>query len=421
MRLPKVTFKIPSVSFRKFILIIGILFILLSLGLGGGYVGYRYLSAKQALAECDRKFSEKEFLGSASACEKSANFWFRQNVKDKAEKAKRIYSSHNYYLDGLKFYSNKEWQKAVALLSKVITEDPDYSDAIEKIAQAKKDLDAQKVASAQTQAQTTAPKPKPSPAPKPSVPPSVPQDVTSQQKIAELEQKVAQLQNPPLPSAPPQPDAFTLSLTSSEIKAVVMLWCFNPDTGELLPYIGSGTIYNPSGYIYTNKHVVAKPDGTVSSAVTFCAVFMTNNPSQPPTPSYWAILYAYSTSTDVADLTIGWDANVDPIAAGTTFPYLPKGSSDSLQIGQDVWVAGYPASSGDGTFTLTKGIVSGEGSGFYRTDAQVDSGNSGGAVLNPSKQFIGIPTAVSAGNFGSQGLFLGIDDIDRLVDWITFF
>jgi len=404
-KLPKINLKAPRVP-RKVIFVLGAL-LLLSLASGGTYAGYRYFSSEQDLRECDRKFSEEDFEGAATACEESLNHWFRQFVKDKAEKATRIAGSQGFYLEGLEKFADGKWKTAIELLSNVIEEDPDYPDAVGKIAQANENIAAAKERSNGEVAGATVYRTVIK-----TVPSAPPKDTKTTEKIAKLEQQINELEN-----QPPQPDSFTLGLNQSEISAVVQVWCF--DAEEIFPGSGSGVIYDAGGSIYTNKHVVAKPGGDVNP-VTYCGIFYTVDPSQPPALSYIALVYAYSSSTDVAELIIVWDTDWNVILGSTSFPYLTIGSSSSLQIGDDIWIAGYPIN-GDNTFTLTKGIVSGRSGDSIKTDADVNYGNSGGAALDKDKNFVGIPTLGKFEGLDTIGYIIGIDKILTLTDWVTLY
>lgn len=403
---PKI--KLPQ-SFRlsrKSILII-VLAVSIPLVSVGSYAGYKYIKAGQLLKECERVYSERNYIRAAFVCEDSANYWFRQHVENKADKAMVLYYSHKDYLAGLNAFGNQKWKAAIDYLSKVNEDDLDYADAVEKISSAKTALAAKekskKVAGAKSSGSVVY---IPSPtAKKPSTPPKT--SAKTKAKLNQLEQKIEKLSTP---STPPQQDSLTLSLTKSEISTIVDIWCLDKDF-NLLPYAGSGTIYNSNGYIYTNKHVVQQQNGSVP--FTFCAVGVTGDISKPPDYKYWAGVYAYSPSTDVADLTIYWDIDVNELPKNKTFPYLKIGSSALMNPGDPVWLAGYP-SAGDGTWTLTEGIISGRVGADLKTDASLSPGNSGGAAINKKKELIGIPTWY----LGNLGYIIAIDTVLSLNDWV---
>jgi len=425
----EINFKLPSLKrFNKAIkfvrshrrLRLSLLLLLLAVFYGGVYEGISVAQAERLIRKGEG-FNEEGMYQEALTTFQEADLFWRNTLlvhrvtvspttwrmNGSANEVSLLELSHLYYEKGIKLFKNKKWKSAVSLLSRVVSNDPDYADAQKKITNANDRIAAAKegkVAGASTKVvYRTIVKEAPPPLP----------DTKTQQKISDLEEKIAELATP---TEPPQPDNFTLSLTQSEIEAVVLIWCYDPDTWELLPYTGSGTIYDPNGYIYTNKHVVEQVDGSVAS--TLCAVFVTNDPSQLPELKYFAAIYAYSLSTDVADLTIYWDADLNPLSGSTQFPYIKIGSSTSLKIGDALWVAGYP-DYGSLTLTLTEGIVSGFVGNDIKTDAQISNGNSGGAALNSEKELIGIPTYRKPGGGGSLGYIIEIDQVQSLTDWIT--
>ena len=391
-----------------------------------GFIEYKYFSARKAEAECDRLFEEKDFENSAKECYKSAGYWYNQNVQDKAVKAARLNTSHMAYLAGLDAFQKTEWEEAMELLSKVALDDPDYSDSVEKIATARKELallekdgrvaGTKDGSAVEDESQnntnnksalsnTTFSQQK-----KPTATPKI--DAETKKKISSLEGKIAALEKS---TKTPTTDSLTLSLSQSQIKAVVEVVCI-VDFVDVNSYnfsAGSGTIYDPNGYIFTNRHVVANTNGSVTP-YTFCAIGITNNISSVPDFKYWAYLYGYSPTTDVADLVI-YEA-FDGVSLPTSFPYLTIGSSDTLSVGNNIWVAGYPTT-GDGTFTLTKGIVSGRANDAIKTDAAISYGNSGGAAIDKNKNYVGIPTGARSEGLGTVGYIIGIDQVLNLTDW----
>lgn len=148
---------------------------------------------------------------------------------------------------------------------------------------------------------------------------------------------------------------------------------------------GSGVIISPDGYILTNNHVVANGEEI--------QVTMTNN------KSFKAKLVGADPVTDVALLKI----------EGENLPALPFGNSDSLRLGEWVLAIGSPYNLRS---TVTAGIVSAKGrslpdasgefkiESFIQTDAAVNPGNSGGALVNRRGEVVGINTAIAT-NTGS--------------------
>ncbi|AEE49261.1 trypsin-like peptidase domain-containing protein [Haliscomenobacter hydrossis] len=142
---------------------------------------------------------------------------------------------------------------------------------------------------------------------------------------------------------------------------------------------GSGVIISKDGYIVTNHHVVADGDKISVS-------FSDNREMK-------ATLIGSDPSTDLALIKVEVE----------NLPFLTFGNSDSVQIGEWVLAVGNPF---DLESTVTAGIVSAKGrsidvldaqdkiESFIQTDAAVNPGNSGGALVNTSGELIGINTAI---------------------------
>ncbi len=205
----------------------------------------------------------------------------------------------------------------------------------------------------------------------------------------------------PTPGAPP---ADFEAAASSSVKAVVHIKTttkgqtvvYNDPFAQLFGYdgsrqyrtppqmgSGSGVVYTPDGYIVTNNHVVAGADQvsvTFNDRVTMTAKVVAADPS-----------------TDIAVVKVD----------GKAFDYMEFGNSDDVRLGQWVLAVGYPLSL---DATVTAGIVSAksrsiginrtQSSGaiesFIQTDAAVNPGNSGGALVNTSGQLIGINSAIAS-------------------------
>ena len=142
---------------------------------------------------------------------------------------------------------------------------------------------------------------------------------------------------------------------------------------------GSGVIITQDGYIVTNNHVI---DGATKIEITL-------NSNQ----TYPATLIGTDPATDVALLKI--DA--------TGLPFIPFADSDKLRLGEWVIAIGSPY---DLRSTITAGIVSAKGrsmpnytgefkiESFIQTDAAVNPGNSGGALVDKAGNLVGINTAI---------------------------
>ena len=151
---------------------------------------------------------------------------------------------------------------------------------------------------------------------------------------------------------------------------------------------GSGVLISDDGYIITNNHVISDGNNGVAEEIT---VTLNNK------KTYKAKVIGKDANSDIAVLKID----------GTGFPYLIYGNSDNLQLGQWVLAIGYPLTL---ETTVTAGIISAKGrsigvnqsqapiESFIQTDAAVNQGNSGGALVTTDGQLIGINSAIYAPN-----------------------
>ncbi len=248
-------------------------------------------------------------------------------------------------------------------------------------------------------------------------------DEEMEKRIKELEEKIRDLEENQQVPFPPD-EYFLPPLTQEQISAVVELWCPD-DNYDYTGYIsiGSGSIVSPEGIIITNRHVVSNEDWSVIKSAPTCYVAVTGDIAWPPTIKYTANLIAYVPVTDdyfdfdIAILYINdicQECEDAPSSLPSSFPYLDLGYSDILSPGDYVAIAGYPEI-GAGTFNFTDGIISGRVGRFVlKTDAKIDSGNSGGSALNAKNQLIGVPTWTISGYAESMGYVIGIDQV---VEW----
>ena len=184
------------------------------------------------------------------------------------------------------------------------------------------------------------------------------------------------------------------------LEAVVELVPFDPDTGRLASFGGSGTIISRDGFVLTNFHVIG--DDVDGSYYTWHAVFVTDprNPDLATELAYWARFIAGDARHDLAIVKIELLADESPLPPGATFSAMPVGDSNSLIPGDPITVVGYP-SIGGLTVTVTTGIVSGwlgedlesGGKQWIKTDARIAGGNSGGGAFDENGLLVAVPTA----------------------------
>jgi Do/DeqQ family serine protease len=154
--------------------------------------------------------------------------------------------------------------------------------------------------------------------------------------------------------------------------------------------LGSGVIVDSSGHIVTNHHVIANADSI--------RVQLADGREAEAT------IVGRDPDTDLAVLRITL----------TRLPVMPLGRSDALRVGDMVLAIGNPIGLSQ---TVTHGIISATGRGqlgvatfenFIQTDAPINVGNSGGALIDTTGQLIGINTAVVAKNLGVEGIGFAI-------------
>ncbi|NNE31387.1 MAG: PDZ domain-containing protein [Winogradskyella sp.] len=141
---------------------------------------------------------------------------------------------------------------------------------------------------------------------------------------------------------------------------------------------GSGVIISPTGYIVTNNHVIQNANEI--------SITLNNN------KSYMAELIGSDEATDIALLKIDTDEDL---------PFIAFGDSDNAKVGEWVLAVGNPFNLNS---TVTAGIISAKSrdlsgrntQSFIQTDAAVNPGNSGGALVNTNGDLIGINTAISS-------------------------
>ena len=166
---------------------------------------------------------------------------------------------------------------------------------------------------------------------------------------------------------------------------------------------GSGVIIRQDGYIVTNNHVI---EGATDIEVT-----LTNN------KTFKAELIGADPATDVALIKVD--------AQG--LPVIPFGDSDKLRLGEWVLAIGSPYNLRS---TVTAGIVSAKGrsipdnsrefkiESFIQTDAAVNPGNSGGALVDKAGNLVGINTAIvsQTGAYAGYSFAVPVNIVKRIVD-----
>lgn len=173
------------------------------------------------------------------------------------------------------------------------------------------------------------------------------------------------------------------------------------ETRKSVQGMGSGVIITPDGYIVTNYHVIK---GASEVEIT-----LNNN------ETYSADIIGTAPENDVALLKI--DAE--------NLEYISFGDSDHINLGEWVLAVGNPFNL---TSTVTAGIISAKGrdlsesnntiQSFIQTDAAVNPGNSGGALVNTKGELIGINTAITSrtGSYIGYSFAIPSNNVKKIVE-----
>jgi serine protease DegS len=155
--------------------------------------------------------------------------------------------------------------------------------------------------------------------------------------------------------------------------------------------LGSGVIVDSAAHVITNHHVIASAD-LIRAQLADGRIANARIVGRDP-------------DTDLAILQLDLKKDV---------PVMPLGDSDRLRVGDIVLAIGNPVGLSQ---TVTQGIVSATGraqlgvatyENFIQTDAPINLGNSGGALINANGELVGINTAVLAKNLGVEGIGFAI-------------
>src|SRR5919112_3489510 len=173
---------------------------------------------------------------------------------------------------------------------------------------------------------------------------------------------------------------------------------------------GSGVLISEDGYIVTNNHVIEGADD----------INITLNNKR----SFKATLVGTDPASDIAVLKVD----------GKSLPYMVYGNSDDVKLGQWVLAVGHPLTL---DVTVTAGIISAKArsiginrrqskspiESFLQTDAAVNPGNSGGALINTDGQLVGINSAIASptGSYAGYSYAVPVNIVKKIVNDLVKF
>ncbi len=196
-------------------------------------------------------------------------------------------------------------------------------------------------------------------------------------------------------------------LTQRSVDPFYQLFYGVPQQPQLAQASGSGVLISDDGYIVTNNHVVEDAENIT--------VTLNNN------KTYKAEIIGTDPNTDLALLKIDQ----------TNLPFIQYGNSNEIHIGEWVLAVGNPYNL---TSTVTAGIISAKGrdinilrnnpytgmsaiESFIQTDAAVNPGNSGGALVNSSGELVGINSAIQSntGSYTGYSFAIPVNIVKKVV------
>lgn len=199
----------------------------------------------------------------------------------------------------------------------------------------------------------------------------------------------------------------TKSMMGTEPQNPIMEFFYGPQYQQRQPRevrgYGSGVIISADGYIITNNHVIEDAEN-VEVALNDRRIFSAEVIGRDP-------------ASDLALLK----------AKGENFPFVRYGDSDKLRVGEWVLAVGNPFNL---TSTVTAGIVSAKGrslglnegdyriESFIQTDAALNMGNSGGALVDTNGNLVGITSAIlsPSGAYAGNSFAIPVSIVKKVVD-----
>lgn len=208
---------------------------------------------------------------------------------------------------------------------------------------------------------------------------------------------------------PDKPTLSTIEIVNQVSPATVSVYVMaHSGTSTTPAFMGSGFFVSPEGYLVTNRHVIEDAiDSTVYSVIVIV-------------PGHEEPVEAQIVGSDIqTDIAVLKADEIDE-----PFPYVTLGDSDTLQVGELVVCIGNPLGRLSGTVTV--GVVSalerqinnnGYTMDLIQTDASINSGNSGGPLINSFGEVVGVTNAKMPSAEG-LGFAIPISDVDEIIESI---
>jgi S1-C subfamily serine protease len=252
--------------------------------------------------------------------------------------------------------------------------------------------------------------------PTPEPPPVVaePEPVVAEPEAPAEPAEPEQPAEPEEETAPPLPVVEARVITIEDLQAAtVQILAKQMVSGRLRTvWTGSGTIISAEGLILTNAHVTNPGAPGLATLYQDPSLLFAEDPDvlvvaineaadRPPVESYIAEVVALDGPLDLAIIRITADINNNRLhGASLDLPYIDLGNSNTIRLGDEIRVLGYPGAGGQ-TITFTRGNVSGFESqplvgdrAWIKTDTTFSPGNSGGLGVNEQGELIGVPSFV---------------------------
>lgn len=200
------------------------------------------------------------------------------------------------------------------------------------------------------------------------------------------------------------PDAATARCVRAAVRLQVEL---TGPGGRNGTSTGSGTLFDPRGYVLTNFHVVGRtrwsagglPGSLLGQRVE---IAMVDTAREVARTRWIGRVVRGDVRLDLAIVRIIAQADGSPVPEGTVFPTVELATTEGMQPGASLWAFGFPL--GVRTINVTGGRTTGfqmntRGDvAWIRTDAEFNPGNSGGMLVDRRGRLVAIPTAVVSGD-----------------------